>query len=735
MARPYEEQYGPGTVSGSGSGSGQSGTGKKPPKKPIKPKLMTNAARPAHAQSQSGQAPRPDFRRPLPTSTPQATHSPGQAPHESGLRRQPPAPTPYSRPVDATNNPRGSVRIDPTELTGGLIPEPHAGWGSDGKGILLHGPRAPERDEDGLTPGERRTLEIKRKLHASNPDVYEDPDARPRSSQQQAAQPGGEQEEQEEAPPEPSQQQQQVDDARAQYAAAMQAMNEAAANYGQAGARETTVDWSTGVPRVMTRDPGGQWVPDQSQNWDQTWGDLQRARGVLSGGPVQTQDFSKTHGIVDSVMGTAGQVMQTADEVKGTAGEVKGTANEVKGTAGRLASLGMVQPHRLMQTGGYQSGAMSMPQILNYQQDMLKGQPTTGETADEAEAYAARTMGFDSPEAMREWYANARGSSVNDMQGLTQDERATFDQQLHTQTQLMQDQMARAIDNIAGETGSTQRAFQAADSARRQIQDHRIQHQLGVFEADLMRKQTDFQAQQDQFKMMVAQGAMSQQQYVGWVHTDRAMTMQGWAQQMQQTLATFEADVGASGQHFDQRSRSVSDYADRQMGAGQLQIGAGNLQGKAGDLQIGAGNLQIGAGQLQLGAGRLDLDTRKEAFSQDRTAVNDYISNMKTTMDMDLGLRTAVEAGMDRSYERNVRPHVAQLEAASMQLATNTAWYEAMFGEKAHEDATDLAQQGIEVQREAIAAQRAAQSANTAMGIFGMLFKGILGAATGGLLG
>ena len=52
-----------------------------------------------------------------------------------------------------------------------------------------------------------------------------------------------------------------------------------------------------------------------------------------------------------------------------------------------------------------------------------------------------------------------------------------------------------------------------------------------MMQADLQRKQTNFAAQQANLQQMVGQGVVTQAQYIDWVHTDRAMTMQEWSSQ------------------------------------------------------------------------------------------------------------------------------------------------------------------------------------------------------------
>lgn len=289
---------------------------------------------------------------------------------------------------------------------------------------------------------------------------------------------------------------------------------------------------------------------------------------------------------------------------------------------------------------------MTPGEILAAQQQEIQNWGTPEDLVRQAEDHSARRFGFESADEMAEWIAQTRGRTVDDYQGLGEQEMALHRQQLHSQTEMMMAQMERAIDAVAGETGSSMRAFAAADDARRQISDHRINYQMGVMQADVQRRQLHFQTEQQQMQMMVEQGAVTTQQYVSWVHTDRALTMQSWASQMEQTLAGFQ---------------------------------------------------------------------------QDRAAVNEYIANMETVINMDLGLRTAIDRGMDKAYERHMRPAMANIEAAMMQLSTDSSFYEAMATEHFTAEAQRLGLENIQ-------AQKAANASNGFLGFLGIIMKFALGA-------
>ena len=354
--------------------------------------------------------------------------------------------------------------------------------------------------------------------------------------------------------------------AREAFEASVNSFKESAGAFGEAAQREYQVQWGpNGQPTVMVRANGAdEWQVDASQNWESTWSQLSSAYDRVNNAPANAQQWAQ------------------------------------------------------------QQGVQSPADILNAQQQAMKDQDPLSQTITDADEYAAKRMGFENAQAMQDWMRDARGDTVASNKGSPEDERGLYQRDMHSSTQLMLAEHDRAIDAISGETGSTARAFAASDQARQQIGDYRIQQQLGMMQADLQRKQTNFAAQQANLQQMVGQGVVTQAQYIDWVHTDRAMTMQEWSSQMSQTLGAYE---------------------------------------------------------------------------QDRAAVNEYVANSLAIINSDLGMRAAVDAGMDQAYERTMRPYMANIETAMMTLSADTSFYEAVFTEQESQRASSSPRRGSNSKR------------------------------------
>ena len=355
-----------------------------------------------------------------------------------------------------------------------------------------------QRIADGHETPEEANLRIRRANYQSNPDIFENPD---RHSPVRTVQLRGRQAQTGPVTPPPPTPMETAEAntarAREAFEASVNSFKESAGAFGEAAQREYQVQWGPdGQPTVMVRANGAdEWQVDGSQNWESTWGQLQGAYDRVNNAPANAQQWAQ------------------------------------------------------------QQGVQSPADILNAQRQAMAGQDPLSDTITDADDYAAKRMGFNTAQEMQDWIADARGGTVGtqigpdgrpmEREGLTEAERGLYQQDMHSSTQLMLAEHDRAIDAISGETGSTARAFAASDQARQQIGDYRIQQQLGMMQADLQRKQTNFAAQQANLQQMVGQGVVTQAQYIDWVHTDRAMTMQEWSSQMSQTLGAYEQDRNA----------------------------------------------------------------------------------------------------------------------------------------------------------------------------------------------
>ena len=198
-----------------------------------------------------------------------------------------------------------------------------------------------------------------------------------------------------------------------------------------------------------------------------------------------------------------------------------------------------------------------------------------GQTLDEAGfERAALSLGFGSARELQDWLRQARQDvpdNVSAAEGLSGEDRAVMDRQHRAATAEMYDQMERDIDAISGETGSTMRAFQAADGYRRQISNANLRYVVSVAQEDWVRKQTNFEARRSRYERMVEQGLMAQSQAATSIAEDRAIQMQALAIQIA-TAQAQNAQLMALSQH-DQMM--LNNYVGQLLNVANMDMGMG----------------------------------------------------------------------------------------------------------------------------------------------------------------
>lgn len=195
-----------------------------------------------------------------------------------------------------------------------------------------------------------------------------------------------------------------------------------------------------------------------------------------------------------------------------------------------------------------------------------------GGLGEEAYQEAARMLGFVDAQEMRDFQRSEREQlprGLADAQGLSEEELDLRRSQHANSMRMLQEQADRDIDAIYGESGSSMRAFQAADSYRRQIVDANARHQYGLIMEDTMRREADFDAKLGRYQLLSAQGLAGQQAAVQMIMQDRASQLQGFALQIN-TAAAQNQQLQALSAHDQAMVESmVSQYnaiSDRELG-------------------------------------------------------------------------------------------------------------------------------------------------------------------------
>ena len=192
---------------------------------------------------------------------------------------------------------------------------------------------------------------------------------------------------------------------------------------------------------------------------------------------------------------------------------------------------------------------------LQGQFDDLVDQVNAGRLSREGLEYATAMLGFTGGNGMtptQEFQAFMRKQLTSEQPsgrtgGLTDDEYRTRQRALDNRIRMQQAQFERDVDNIYGESGSSMRAFQAADQYRRQISDARLQGELAIAEEDYMR----MESQKNLTMQRVQMGLMA-------VGQGQGIIIQASAIQLQQFATRLSTAVAAEQQLL---ARSAHDLA------------------------------------------------------------------------------------------------------------------------------------------------------------------------------
>lgn len=207
-----------------------------------------------------------------------------------------------------------------------------------------------------------------------------------------------------------------------------------------------------------------------------------------------------------------------------------------------------------------------------------------GGLGEQAFQEAAVMLGFEDAGELREFMAAERArlpEGLSDAEGLTDAERDLRQARHANAMRMLQAQMERDIDAIYGESGSSMRAFQAADGYRRQIVDANARHELGLAQEDFMRRQADFDAKLGRYQLLSAQDLGAKQMAVQMIMQDRASQMQAFALQVNTAVAQNQQLLALSAHDQAMLESSVSMYnaiSDRELG---LDLAMSNEMDKA----------------------------------------------------------------------------------------------------------------------------------------------------------
>lgn len=213
-------------------------------------------------------------------------------------------------------------------------------------------------------------------------------------------------------------------------------------------------------------------------------------------------------------------------------------------------------------------GQFTDPTMQNMQSliDQLTQGPSAMELS-QATAYAEQIMGMD-PGTYAQIVGGLRQASEQDIsqfQGMSAQERAVRERANRNELRGMEEMTTRMLDNIAASTGSTSRAYAAADQALGQINDAQIQQSLAIYNDDYVRKTAESDKAMQRYQLAVQNGQMSQAQYLDILNQNKSLAFQGYAtqvntmlQQNSQYLQQYQTDLTAISANIDNIYKAIN---------------------------------------------------------------------------------------------------------------------------------------------------------------------------------
>jgi hypothetical protein len=193
-------------------------------------------------------------------------------------------------------------------------------------------------------------------------------------------------------------------------------------------------------------------------------------------------------------------------------------------------------------------------------QRMQAGQHTAS-----AFSHAATLMGFEdnadgtAQEQYRRWIEEGRNTALEDMEGLSEEEKDRMERLIYSGYTADRDTANRQVENMYSQTGSYMRALQMSDEAARSIRDSRLQGEVMMMNQDFERKLMQFEAKKDQFFPLFQEG-QAQAHRTLWPNASRMMQLEVQAsvyQAVGMMQLEYENEVGALQQSIENITKAA----------------------------------------------------------------------------------------------------------------------------------------------------------------------------------
>ena len=135
------------------------------------------------------------------------------------------------------------------------------------------------------------------------------------------------------------------------------------------------------------------------------------------------------------------------------------------------------------------------------------------------------------------------GGGITGQEGLSSEEKALYqranDKALAQETSSAQ----RTLNSVRASTGSTMAFLASADEVRSKISDLRTQQEVGLLNADMARKEKNYQNKAEQYYGLLEQGRISLQEYEEGLRAERYNAFQTTAATLTQIASRDSAEI------------------------------------------------------------------------------------------------------------------------------------------------------------------------------------------------
>jgi hypothetical protein len=167
-------------------------------------------------------------------------------------------------------------------------------------------------------------------------------------------------------------------------------------------------------------------------------------------------------------------------------------------------------------------------------------------------------------------------AGLSGQDGLSAEERSLY-QRANDKTLSMETSSAqRTLDSVRASTGSTMAFLASADEVRSKISNLRTQQDVGLLNAEMARKEKNYQNKAEQYYGLLEQGRISIQEYEDGLRAERYNAFQATASTLTQIASRDNAEIQNLTQLADVIYAQINAQNVKDQGAYQAWIDRAN---------------------------------------------------------------------------------------------------------------------------------------------------------------